>query len=154
LKNKKRNERLNQVSNALFGAPDDLSPTEAVEDLEIAGINREELCARMYEKLSAVAREYRMRQEEVPHLLRKALEDLRKKVGPPKTREEADHRADSTISKLLEAVNAPLSHAFGTPELVFNASFRNKASEQSAEDRKIIEELEKELANDIVDEEK
>jgi hypothetical protein len=154
LKNKKRNERLNPISNALFGAPDDLSPAEAAEDLEVAGIDREDLCTRMYEKLRAVAREYLMRQEEIPPLLRRALDDLRKKVGPPKTKEEADRRADSTITKLLEAVKAPLANSFGTRELVFNASFRNKASEQSTEDRNIIEKLEKELASDIDNEEK
>jgi hypothetical protein len=138
----------------LFGAPEELSRAMAIEDVVAAGIDREELYTRMYDKLCVVAREYRMRQEPVPPLLRKALEDLGKTVGPPKTKEEADRRADSTISKLLEAVKAPLSNAFGAPGLVFNASFRNKASEQSAEDRQIIEKLEKELASDIDKEEK
>jgi hypothetical protein len=154
LKDKNRNERLDQLSDALFGAPDDLSAAEAVEDLKAAGVDPEELCLRMYEKLCVVAREYRMREEQVPPLLRKALEDLGKSVGPAKTKEEADRRADSTISRLLEAVKAPLPQAFGTPGLVFNASFRNKASEQSAEDRHIIEKLEKELASAIDKEEK
>ena len=153
MKNKNRDERLNQLSNALFGAPHELSAEEAAEDLEVAGINREELCARMYEKLCIVAREYRMRQEAVPHLLAKALEDLRKRVGPPRTKEEAERQADSTIAKLLDGVKAPLA-TFGKSELVFNASFRNRASEQSLDDRRIIEELEKELAKDIDNEEK
>jgi hypothetical protein len=154
LKNKKHNERLNPISNALFGAPDDLSPAEAVEDLEAAGIEREDLYIRMYEKLCAVAREYLMRQEGLPPLLRRALDDLRKRVGPPKTKEEADRRADSTITRLLEAVKAPLANTFGTREPVLNASFRNRTSEQSTEDRNIIEKLEKELASDIDSEEK
>lgn len=154
MKNKNRNERLTQLSNALLGAPEELSRAEAIEDLEVAGIDREELCTRMYEKLCLVAREYRTRQEDVPPLLRKTLEDLGKIVGPPRTKAEADHRADSVISKLLEAVKAPLSSSFGASELVFNASFRNKASEQSAEDRRLIENLEKELASDIDKEEK
>jgi hypothetical protein len=154
LKNKKHNERLNPISIALFGAPDDVSPAEAVEDLEVAGINREDLHTRMYEKLCAAAREYLMRQEEIPPLLRRALDDLRKRVGPPKTKEEADRRADSMITKLLEAVKAPLANALSTRGLVFNASFRNKKSEQSTKDRNIIEKLEKDLLSDIENEEK
>ena len=147
MKNKTRNERLSQRSDALFGGPDDLSAAEAVEDLEAGGIDREELRSRMYEKLCAVARECRLNQEEVPPLLNKALEDLRKRVGPPRTKEEMDRRADATVSKLLEAVKTPMSRAFTVLE--FNASFRSQASQQPAGDRQIIDKLEKELASDI-----
>jgi hypothetical protein len=154
LKNKNRNERLEQLSEALFGAPADLSPTEAAEDLEVAGVDREELFARMYDSLCGVAREYRLRQEEVPPLLRKALEDLRKKAGPPRTKEEMDRRADSTISKLLDLVNARLPAGAALSQLAFQASFRNKASGQPEEDRQIIENLERELMSDLENEEK
>lgn len=152
MKKKNRDERLSQVSDALFGSPSDISAAEAIEDLEAAGVNREDLHSRMYEKLCALAREYRLKQEQVPVPLRKALEELRTRMGPPRTKEEMDRRADSTISKLLDAVKSPISRAF--PKLEFNTSFRNKAAEQPAGDRRIIENLEKELASDLEKEEK
>lgn len=154
MKNKDRNEALSQLSDALFGSAKDISSADAAEDLEAAGVNREELCARMYNKLCVVAREYRLRQEEVPPRLKKVLEDLRKVVGPPRTREEMDRRADSTISKLLDLVNTKIASGAALAGLAFQASFRHKASEQPAEDRRIIESLEKELISDLKNEEK
>jgi len=99
LKNKSRNERLNQLSDALFGGPGDYTAAEAADDLEAAGVDRESLYLRMYDGLCMLAREYRLRQGEVPPRLEKALEDLRKRVGAVRTKEEVDNRADSTISK-------------------------------------------------------
>jgi hypothetical protein len=150
MKNKNRNDRLGQLSNSLFGVPDDISHAEAVEDLEAASIDREELFRRMYDKLCLLARDYRLKGEEPPHRLKKALEDLRKSVGLPRTKEECDRQADSTVSKLLEAVKRP---KFGLPKLAFSSEFRNKTSEQSAEDQRIIESLEEELKKDLEREE-
>jgi hypothetical protein len=145
---KNRNERLNKISDALFGAPEELTDAEAAEDLEAAGIDREELCARMYERLCAEARDYRLKGKNVPPLLRKALDDLRKRAGPPRTAEEMNDRANSKISKILEAVRAPLSHVTSEGQPAFSVSYRNKG-EQAAEDREIIEKLEKQLTKDM-----
>jgi hypothetical protein len=134
----------------LFGVPDEISHADAVEDLEAASVDREELCHRMYDRLSVLARDYRLKGEEPPHLLKKALEDLRKRFGPPRTKEEFDRRADSTISKVLDAVKA--RPKFRLPKLAFTSEFRNKTSEQSAEDRHIIENLEEELERDLDEE--
>jgi hypothetical protein len=87
MKNKNGDEKLSQLSNALFGAPEDISHAEAIEDLEAASIDREELCRRTYDKLCLLARDYRLKGEEPPHRLKKALDDLRKRSGPPRTRE-------------------------------------------------------------------
>ena len=107
----------------------------------------------MYEKFCFLAREYRLKGEEPPHRLKKALDDLRKRFGPARTKAECDRQADSTISKLLEAVKVP-SNRIGTPKLAFSNSFRNKASEQAPEDQRIIEKLQEELRNDLDREEK
>lgn len=151
MKNNSRDGRLNKLSDALYGAPDELTAAEAAEDLEAAGVDREALHRRMYDKLLLVARGYRLKGEEVPHRLVKALEDLRKEVGQPKTKEEFERHADSTVLRLLDGVRARL--APGSPKLAFSSDFRHQTSEQSPEDQKIIESLEREIEKDV-DEEK
>jgi hypothetical protein len=151
VKNKSRNGRLDKLSDALLGAPDELTAAEAAADLEAAGVDLEALYRRMYDKLCLLARDYRLKEQEVPPRLGKALEDLRKRVGQPKTKEEFERRAESTISKLLEGVRArPL---LGTPKLAFSSHFRHQISEQAEEDQHIIQSLERELEKDL-DEEK
>jgi hypothetical protein len=150
VKNKSRNERLDKISDALYGSPEELTAAEAAEDLEAAGVDREELHCRMYDKLCLLAQGYRLKGEEPPHHLAKAVEELRKKVGQPRTREEFERRADSTVSKLLDGVRARLA---GSPKLAFSNQFRRQTSEQSPEDQKIIERLEREIEKDL-DEEK
>lgn len=151
MKNKNRNERLNEISDALFGAPEELGDADAAEDLETAGVDREELCARMYERLCAEAKDYRLNGKQVPLLLRKALEDLRKRAGPPRTSEEMNNRADSKIAKLFESIRLPLSQATGEGVLAFSVSYRNK-KEQPAKDQQIIERLEKRLTKEMEEE--
>jgi hypothetical protein len=154
MKNKSHNERLDRISNALFGSPEDMDIAEAVEDLKVAGIEPEELCNRMYERLCIVAREYRLRQEDVPPILRKALDDLRPSTSPARTQEELDRQADSTISRLVNAVKARFTMSSVSSGLTLSSSFRNKKSEKSAKDQRTIDRLEKELLNDLGKEEK
>jgi hypothetical protein len=154
MKNKSRNERLESMSDALFGSPENMDLTEAVESLQDAGIDPEELCNRMYERLCIAARAYRMRQEEVPPLLRKALNDLRPSLAPARTPEELDRRADSVISRIVSATKAPLSLPSDLSGLTLNPSFRKKKSEESARDQRIIDSLEEELLADLEKEEK
>lgn len=149
MKNKGRDERLDKLSDALYGTPEELTAADAAEDLEAAGVDREALHRRMYDKLCLLVQGYRLKGEEPPHHLAKAVEELRKKVGQPRTKEEFERRADSTVSKLLDGVRARL--APGSPKLAF--SFRHQTSEQSPEDQKIIERLEREIEKDL-DEEK
>jgi hypothetical protein len=151
VKNKGRNERLDKISDALYSSPEDLTAADAAEDLEAAGVDREALHRRMYDKLCLLVQGYRLKGEEPPHHLAKAVEELRKKVGQPRTKEEFERRANSTVSKLLDRVRTRPS--FGTATLAFGTHFRNQASQQSQEDQKIIENLEQELEKDL-DEEK
>jgi hypothetical protein len=150
VKNKSRNGRLEKLSDALFGAPDELTAAEAAADLEAAGVDVEALHRRMYDKLCLLARDYRLKGQKVPPRLGKALEDLRKRVGQPRTTEEFERRADSAIAKLLEGVRArPL---LGRPKLAFSSHFRHQTSEQAAEDQHIIENLKQELERDLDEE--
>jgi hypothetical protein len=151
---KKSHNEETDTQNALFGAPEDLDLVEALEDLAVAGINSEELCSRMYDKLCLEARAYRMRQEELPPLLRKALDDLRPSSAPARTQEELDRRAGSTISRIMSAIKANFSLPADVSGLKLSQSFRNKKSQKSAKDQRIINSLEEELLNDLEREEK
>jgi hypothetical protein len=146
---RKQNERVDRMSDALFGAPETMDLVEAVEDLKAVGIEPDELCARMYDKLCREAQAYRLRQEEVPPLLRKALESLRPNTAPPRTQVELDRRASSTVAGILAAVKARLSRVTNLNGLTLSPSFRNKKLEKSAKDQQIIDRLENELLADL-----
>jgi hypothetical protein len=147
LKKKNRNEHLDVVSDALFGSSIDLGAREAAEDLSSAGIDPIEVQARMYERLCALAREYRLRDKPVPPRLDKCIEALRKKVGPPRGREEMNDRAELAISEILTSVRSMLHPVIANVE--FAEAFRNKTAQQSVADRQIIEKLKKQLADDL-----
>src|SRR5580698_8691233 len=102
--NRREKERLEELSNALFGSPEDLSLEDALETLKLAEIDPEELCDRMYQKLLLEARAYRNRQEQVPPRLRKALENLRPPTAAPRSQDELDRTASATIARIVDAV--------------------------------------------------
>ena len=154
MKNRKLNERLDRMSDALFGTPENMDLVDAVEDLKTGGIEPEELCIRMYEKLRLEAQAYRLRQEYVPPLLQKALEDLRPSTVPPRTQAELDCQASSTVSRIVEAVKARFTLPSDSSGLTLSPSFRNKKSEKSAKDQQIMGRLENELLSDLEKEEK
>ena len=152
---RKQNERLDRMSEALFGAPESIELVDAVEDLKTVGIEPEELCRRMYERLCVEAQAYRLRNENVPSLLKKALESFRPNTAPARTQAELDRQAGSAVSQILDAVkarfNLPPNSLSG---LTLSQSFRNKKSEKSTKDQQIIDRLENELLSDLENEEK
>ena len=154
MKSRKQNERLDRMSDALFGAPENMDLANAIEDLKAVGIEPEGLCIRMYDKLCTEAQTYRLRQEEVPPLLKKALESLRPNTVPARTQVELDRRATSTVSGIVAAVKARLTRTANLSGLTLSPSFRNKKSEKSAKDQQIIDRLENELISDLQKEEK
>jgi hypothetical protein len=142
------------MSDALFGAPENMDLANAIEDLKAVGIEPEGLCIRMYDKLCTEAQAYRLRREEVPPLLKKALESLRPNTVPARTQVELDRRATSTVSGIVAAVKARLTRTANLSGLRLSPSFRNKKSEKSAKDQQIIDRLENELISDLQREEK
>jgi hypothetical protein len=152
---RKQNERLDRMSEALFGAPENIELVDAVEDLKTVGIEPEELCNRMYERLCVEAQAYRLRNENVPSLLKKALESFRPNTAPARTQAELDRQAGSAVSQILDAVKArfklPPNSLSG---LTLSPSFRNKKSEKSTKDQQIMDRLENELLSDLENEEK
>jgi hypothetical protein len=154
MKNKSQKERLEELSNALFGSPEDLSLEDALETLKLAEINPEELCDRTYNELLLKARAYRTRQEEVPPRLKKALEDLRPATAAPRSQEELDRSASATVSRIIDKVRGRFKSSSNSPNFALSTSYRNKKSEKSAKDQRTIDRLEKELLNDLGEEEK
>jgi hypothetical protein len=65
-----------------------------------------------------------------------------------------DRRASSAVSGIVDAVNARLSLAANLSGLTLSPSFRNKKSEESAKDQRIIDRLENELLADLEKEQK
>jgi hypothetical protein len=143
--NKRQKQRLEEIADALFGSPEDLTLADALETLRLAEISPDELCDRTYNKLLIKARAYRIRQEEVPPRLRKALEDLRPATAAPRSQEELDRAASASISRIVEAVKGH----FKFSDFALSTSYRNKKAEESAKDQKIINDLEKELADSL-----
>jgi|HubBroStandDraft_6_1064221.scaffolds.fasta_scaffold18586_9 hypothetical protein len=153
MKNKSQKERLEELSNALFGSPEDLSLEHALETLKLAEISPEELCDRTYNELLLKARAYRTRQQEVPPRLKKALEDLRPATAPARSQEELDRSASATVSRVIDAVRG-FKLPSSSPSFALSTSYRNKKSEKSPKDQRTIDRLEKELLHDLGEEEK
>jgi hypothetical protein len=151
---KREKERLEQLSNTLFGPPEDLSFDDVVETLKLSEIDPEELCDRTYQQLLLKARAYRARQEDVPALLKKALEDLRPANAPPRSQEELDRAASATVSRVVDAVRSLLRLPAKAPDFAVSASYRNKKSGESSKDQAIINGLEQELLKDLSGEDK
>jgi hypothetical protein len=149
---KREKERLEELSNALFGSPEDLSLEDALETLRLAEISPEELCDRTYQKLLLEARAYRIRQEAVPPRLKKALEDLRPATAAPRTQDELDRSASAVVSRIVAAVKGHFKLP-GLLDFAFSTSYRNKKAGKSANDQRVINDLETELMKDISKEE-
>jgi hypothetical protein len=149
MKKRDRSQRQDLVSDAILGAPEKMNVAEALENLGDAGIDADELRNRTYDKLCAVAQEIRLRNEIVPALLRKAIDDLRPASFPPKTQADLDRRADSTISRIIASTQAAFASTKQASAPVFSPSFRSKKKEKSIADQRIIDRLETELIQDL-----
>ena len=145
---RREKEKLQQLSETLFGPPEDLSLDDVVEILKTADIDPRALRDRTYQRLLLEARAYRSRQQEVPALLRKALEDLRPESAAPRSQGELDRAASATLSRVFDAVRIRFQPQM--PELA--TAYRNKKPDESAKDQKIISELEQELMRDLLGE--
>jgi hypothetical protein len=154
MKKMNQHDRLDRLSDALFGPPGDLDVEEAAVNLRAAGIEPADVCRRMYARLCLTAQAYRLKQEPLPPLLKKALDDLRQYAANPKTQEDLDRGAISTISHIIDAVKTPFAVHSQLSNLVLSPAFRNKKAELSAKDQSTMDRLEKELLEDLAREEK
>jgi hypothetical protein len=140
--------RINRLSEALFGAPDEIGEEEAEQALREVGLDTETFQERVYQRLYAEAQQYWKTQKDLPPLLKKALDDLRPLSAPPRNEAELARQAKTSVERIVE--NAKLLASALVPEapLTFAESYRNKQGLTEA-DRKSLDAVQEQLKKKI-----
>jgi len=121
-----QNARLGQLSDSLYGSPSQLDAGEARELLRRAGIDPEDVKARLYRKFDALAKEYAAAGRPVPALLKQALSDLRPGVpGSPKERALV-REARAVIRSVIDHAQRIQERLARLPRVTLATAYRNK----------------------------
>jgi len=118
--------RINRLSEALFGAPDEIDEEEAEQLLKDAGFNTEALNDRLYKRLYAEAQQYWIARKDLPPLLKKALDDLRPLSSPPRNEAELARQARAGVERVIEKAKLLASAMVPEGPLRFAESYRSK----------------------------
>ncbi len=140
--------RINRLSEALIGAPDEIGEEEAEQTLREVGLDTEALQDRVYQRLYAEAQQYWMAQKDLPSLLKKALDDLRPLSAPPRTVAELDRQAKTSVERIVEKAKLIASALVPDTPLTFAESYRNK-QDLTESDRKSIDAVQEQLKKKI-----
>lgn len=140
--------RIRRLSEALFGAPDEIGEEEAEEALRETGVDADALNERMYRRLYAEAQQYWNAKKDVPPLLKKALEDLRPLSAPPRTEAELARQAKVGVERIVEKAKLLASALVPEAPLTFAESYRNKQGLTEA-DRKSVDAVQEQLKKKI-----
>jgi hypothetical protein len=140
--------RINRLSEALIGAPDEIGREEAEQAMREAGLNIQTLQQSVYQRLYAEAQQYWMAQKDLPTLLKKALEDLRPLSATPRTEAELARQAKTTVEGIVEKAKLLASALVPEAPLTFAESYRNK-KDLTESDRKSIDEVQDQLKKKI-----
>jgi hypothetical protein len=140
--------RIRRLSEALFGAPDEICEEEAEEALHEAGVDADALNERMYKRLYAEAQQYWNAKKDLPPLLKKALEDLRPLSSPPRNEAELARQARAGVERIVEKAKLLASALVPDAPLTFAESYRNKQGLTKA-DRKSLDAVQEELKRKI-----
>jgi hypothetical protein len=139
-----QNARLAQLSDSLYGSPSQLDAEEARELLWRAGIDPEDVKARLYRKFDALAKEYAAAGRPVPALLKQALSDLRPGV-PSSPKERASVReARAVIRSVIDRAQRIQERLARLPRVTLTTAYRNK-KELSERDKKLLDDLAEDL---------
>src|SRR5438309_11478762 len=95
-------KRINRLSEALFGTPDEIGEEEVEQLLSGAGLDPETINERVYKRLYAEAQQFWMAKKELPPLLKKALEDLRPLSAPPRNESELSRQVKAGVERIVE----------------------------------------------------
>jgi hypothetical protein len=140
--------RINRLSEALFGAPDEIGEEEAERLLTEAGFDPEAVNDRLYKRLYSQAQQFWMAKKDLPPLLKKALEDLRPFSAPPRNESELGHQAKASIERIVEKAKLLASALVPDVPLVFTESYRNKQG-LTEKDRKSLDAVQEKLKSKI-----
>jgi hypothetical protein len=140
--------RINRLSKALFGTPDEIGEDEAQQLLNEAGLDSESINERLYKQLYAEAQKFWIAKKELPPLLKKALEDLRPLSAPPRNQSELARQAKAGVERIVEKAKLLASALVPDAPLEFAESYRNKQG-LTETDRKSLDAVQKQLKKKI-----
>lgn len=140
--------RINRLSEALFGTPDEIGEEEAEQLLSEAGLDPEAINERVYKRLYAEAQQFWMAKKELPPLLKKALEDLRPLSAPPRNESELARQAKAGVERIVEKAKLVASALVPDAPLEFAESYRNKQG-LTEKDRKSLNTVQEQLKRKI-----
>jgi len=138
--------RINRLSEALFGTPDEIGEEEAEQLLSEAGL--ETINDRLYKRLYAEAQQFWMAKKDLPPLLKKALEDLRPLSAPPRNESELARQAKVGVERIVEKAKLLASALVSDAPLEFAESYRNKQG-LTDNDRKSLNAVQEQLKRKI-----
>jgi hypothetical protein len=142
--------RIDRLSDALTGEPEDIGLEEAEELLRCADIEPDTLSARLYKSLYQQAQQYWTASKPLPPLLKKALNDLRPLTEPPRTEVELGKQAKARVEQIVEqARGLPFLGQVELPQFQPSA-FRNKKG-LTNEDRSLLDALASEMNDETPD---
>jgi hypothetical protein len=140
--------RINRLSEALFGAPDEIGEEEAEQLLSEAGFDSEAMNDHVYKRLYAEAQQYWIAKKELPPLLKKALEDLRPLSALPRNDAELARQAKAGVERIIEKAKLLARALVPDTPLEFAESYRNKQG-LTEKDRKSLNSVQEELKKKI-----
>jgi hypothetical protein len=140
--------RINRLSEALFGAPDEIDEEEAEQLLRETGFDTETLNDRLYKRLYAEAQQYWKARKDLPPLLKRALEDLRPASSQPRNEAELARQAKAGVEQFIEKAKLLASAFMPDAPVTFAESYRNKQGLTEA-DRKTLDGVQEQLKSKI-----
>jgi hypothetical protein len=143
---KKTKKDLAASLDALLGVPESVDREGSAHSLDEAGIDREDLHARMLDRLKEHAKPYWIAQKPLPPLLESALSQFKATSTESSTPEALREKATSRLSGILDAARSALT---GKELPEFCAAFRNSNPEGLKDDEETIAELEQELFREL-----
>lgn len=142
-------ERIDALSNALLGAPEDIGYEEAQELLSVSGIDLDAAAKSAYQHLHAEADRSWAANKPIPKLLKTALDDLRPSKEPPRTERQLQVQAKARIERIVEAAKLAFSQRAAMP--AFQVSNYRGKSEVSDKDKSLLDDLANELKREAFD---
>ena len=140
--------RINRLSEALFGEPDEMGLEEAEELLRSAGMETDSVSANMYRRLYKRAQQYWSAGQPLPPLLKQALNDLRPLTEPPRTDAELLTQAKARVEGMVEQARGfPFLQEREVPSFGVSA-YRNKKG-LTDKDKSVLEDIAGEMNQEM-----
>ena len=141
--NERRN-RLDRLSNGLFGRPEEIDRTEAEDLLRSAGQDLDTLASDLYARLYKQAQEYWMAKKPLPPLLKSAIDELRPLTAPPRNEKDLASQAQAKIERTVEDARTFPTWTRLEAQEFRPSAYRNKG-ELSEKDKEELDEITKRL---------